>query len=284
MKYICAVGDSFVFGAELVTTYFPNEFKDLPPAKLTEIEFSISLIETQHQKRYYELLDSMRFSSLVARGIGASHINYAQGGASQEGIKMQTYLLLEHLKEKGIDPADTIWLVGLTMDCRRLMLDDPMTSFHSLISDTCKDEYWAWSRYTVRTFFNDRNMQMDCFTNNFTKETIAASTETSNKMHWIMNVLDTVNLLKAANVQQTIVLNLFTGDHPGFTRYTDCTATQKLCNQLSKGYTDIIAPSANYCFTELLRRESIGGKCKDGHPDVVSNKAIADYLIKQITQ
>ena len=148
---ICAVGDSFIFGAELVTQYHRKEFDDIK--NYHQLEFEVHP-DSAARDKYFRLLDRYRFSSLVAGDLGRGHINFSVGGASQEGIKLQTYALMQHLKENGIRPEFTTWVVGLTMDTRKYMPQDQHPHYFKLKVDAVNgDENWVWSRTTSSTFF-----------------------------------------------------------------------------------------------------------------------------------
>lgn len=281
IKYVCAVGDSFVFGAELVTTYHWDEFKHLSDEQYSSIEFCVSG-ETTSRKRYNELLDSMRFSNLVAISLGVKHLNYAQGGASAEGIKFQSYLLMDHLKRNNIDPSETLWLVGLTMSHRKMMLPEIHETYHKIQEQRCGDESFVWSRYTCRTFYGDRANQSYGFTEGFTKAVIAETTETTINVSWVMNVLDIAHLLKANGVEQYQFLNLFLGDYPHRFHIDDTnSASYNLLTTLMGEIDSHVLPSRKVCFQHLMDPSPL---CEHGHPTADGHQAIANYILNKINE
>ena len=283
-KYICAIGDSFVYGAELVTTYYPTEFRHLSKEQYNALEFGVCDLQTEHNK-YNSLLDSMRFSSLVAKKLGYKHLNYSQGGASQESIKFQAYMLLEHLQENNINPADTIWLIGTTMQCRKMMMPDPHEYTFNLKTHWSNSSNWVWSRESNRTFFCDRLDQAFDFSDNFTKETVAATTTTQLEIPWIMNLIDTVNLLTTNNVANYMILNLFL--QRDFLNFSDINAvshTPALLSKLSKSILHKIYPTPQHNFAQYFKQNNIPYQlCDHDHPNKEGHKSIADFIIDKLS-
>jgi len=280
-NYICAVGDSFVFGAELVTTHFGSEFQNVSAEEYHRLEYEVSLNKEAYS-RYYKLLDSMRFSSLVAKTLGALHINYAQGGASQEGIKFQTYLLLDTLTKKNIDLANTTWLVGLTSPFRQLHQFNEQKEWHRMKSKITGDENYVWSRTTVCTIFADRLEQnIQVYSPSFIKELISKKTESIIYLQWAMNILDVHKILSAAGVGKIVFLNIFSTEHFKFTGLADLPMAELLANLLSEVpvYPSKFVNLGEYVNQNLPNR---AGYCKYGHFNELGNKLIAEYLLNTV--
>lgn len=277
MKYLCAVGDSFIFGAELVTTHYPAEFANVSPREYSNLEFEVSMDDALREK-YNRLLDTMRFTKLMADKLQIGHINFAQGGASQESIKFQAYLLMEHLKANNIAPEDTIWYIGLTMPSRSMMLPAPHEHWHDMMAAKCNDSNFVWSRYSGKTFFGDRITQSTAFTEDFTKEMIAATTEAQMHIKWALSILDTVNLLKTNKVAELYILNMFGGTAPSFEK-VECPQTKKLAKQLLSDVYDYMIPGEMASIDQALYPLA---KCRDNHPNKDSHVIIAEYILNRM--
>jgi hypothetical protein len=280
-QYVCAVGDSFVFGAELVTTYYPHEFKHLTQHEYSGLEFEISMVPDA-QQRYNELLDSMRFSNLLANKLGALHSNYAQGGASQEGIKLQTYLLLDSLKKKNVNLANTTWLIGITAPTRKMHHIDEESAWHDIKSKAWGDENYVWSRTTSGTVFMDRVEQN---TSNFSPQdmkSIIANTPMSQLLlSWAMDLSDIRNTLLAHGVQNMYFLNMFTPMSETMKEIKHLPIYALILRLLS----DLnIFPAADVQMAKLLREcGTLDCFCDHGHFNLPGNITIAEQLFLAIT-
>jgi len=276
-KYICAVGDSYVFGDELVPTYFKDDFKEVSEEDFGRLEYEICLNKVVSEK-FYSKLDSLRFTSLVANDLGMGHINYASGGASQESIKFQAHLLMNQLAKSNIDPADTIWLVGLTTFTRSMYLADPHDVWHNMKVAACNNNDYVWSRYSAISFFGDREEQHGRFSPSFTKEVIARTSDTTLRMKWVLNILDTVNLLIANGVPKFYLLSMFNGTQVNFTQVE--TANAKLIlNELISKVDNCILPSRTVSFDQMFHESE---KCQNGHPSKIAHRRFADYIVSKI--
>jgi hypothetical protein len=268
-KYICAVGDSFVYGSELVREHavYSKDFTHLPNIEITQLEFSTPTSELSC--KYYEYLDSLRFTSLVAKGLGAGHFNYAQGGASQEGIKLQTHLLLNTLKEENIPLEDTIWLIGLTAKSRILFLDEP--------SPQTQSDY-QWSKETKYSIFLGHQTQSYQFiTEKLADELARCSTETDQNVKWYINIIDTVNLLKSNGISNYYLLNLFIGFAE--LHRNDLSPALALAKKLANDLTPNFIPSDIMSFSD---RKAYVDLCKYGHPGIHSQEKIAMLILDRI--
>lgn len=276
-KYICAVGDSYVFGDELVPTYFKDEFSEISEEDFGRLEYEICLDKTVSDK-FYALLDSMRFSSLVANDLDMGHFNYASGGASQESIKFQAHLLMNNLKKNNIDPSDTIWLVGLTTFTRSMYLADPHDIWHNMKVDSCQDNDYVWSRYSAISFFGDREEQYGRFSPAFTKEVIARTSDTTLRMRWVLNILDTVNLLIANGVEKFYILSMFNGTQVNFSK-AETANSKAILEELIAHIDNNILPSRTVSFDQMFHESD---KCKNGHPSKIAHRRFADYIVQKI--
>lgn len=275
MTYLCAVGDSFVFGAELVTTYFGDDYKHMKYEEMSELEFSVHKNKYVRDK-YYEQLDSLRFTALAAKQLGYEHINYAQGGASQEGIKFQAYLLLSHLKKQGINPADTKWVVGTTARFRRFEMSDPHEVYHDWLIDRCESNEYVWSRSSVCSMFMDRLEQPNTlFSEKTVKELIAVVSDTQLTASYIMNVYDTIHLLKMNGVTDILVLNFFQPDM--FNEKAKNRHVAALNKMMKEDIVLLPNHQETLCQTIFRGRKS---ECQQGHMDKAANIQMANMVVE----
>ena len=279
LTHLCAVGDSFVYGDEIIETNHWEEF-----CIEQNMNWVGPRINDLRYKRYKELLDSTRFSSLVAKELNLTHINYAARGASQEGIKFQTYLLANTLKQKGIDPASTMWLVGITLPGRQMFLKDaPKDSLLNTGIDQA-DINFIWSQYTNRSLMLERR-EFGEFTPNFIKEYAAEFTDTTQYTTWLMNLIDIVHLLKSIGVQQFRLLNIFNNQLLNFTSYLVPDAKlSPLLKKLSSEIEDhMLLPSRTTSLDIAAGLDSTVDLCPRAHYNQTGHRKVADYLIAKIS-
>jgi hypothetical protein len=280
-KTLCAVGDSFIFGAELVRTHYPDEFSHLKHDEMTTLEFDIPVDQAMF-RRYFELLDTMRFTSLMAKELGYDYINFAQSGASQEGIKLQTYLLIESLKKKSVDPKDTAWIVGVTVPSRVMQLLEHNDVWINMLTDRNDDLEFVLSRFTSRSIFpgNVENSQND-FSKEFAREFITHFNVTNFLISWAMTLVDTANLLKVNNVEKVIFLNLIPTVPHIFRKMQVQASTKQLVYDILR-YGNILPDVVPEDFEDLGDNLGISHlRCAGGHYNKHGQKTIADYLIQR---
>jgi hypothetical protein len=280
-KTLCAVGDSFVFGAELVTTHYPDEFKHLNQEDLTRLEYEFSKL-LQHRHKYYKLLDEMRFTSLMAKQLGYNHINFAQSGASQEGIKFQANLLLSHLKKHNLDPTFTEWVVGLTVPSRVMRLLETHDNWHQTLIERAGDSDYVWSKYTTRSIFpGDLEDSHNDFSKSFTREYLLNFSTTNYLISWAMHVGDIANLLRCHGVKKFIFVGLF----PTLKWILDKNlAPESTVKKVFELLEASIEPTTVYPpdYDELGKKLNIHltERCKGGHYTREGNKIIANHLVR----
>jgi hypothetical protein len=280
-KTLCAVGDSFIFGAELVQTHYPDAFAHLSKDEMTTLEFDIPKDQTLF-KKYFELLDTMRFTSLMAKELDYDYINFAQSGASQEGIKLQAYLLLESLKKKSINPKDTVWVVGVTVPSRVMQLLENNDTWINTLSQRNNDLEFVLSRFTSRSIFpgNIEHSHND-FSKSFAREFITHFNVTNFLTSWAMSLVDTANLLRAHKIDRMIFINLIP-TLPHIMRKTELpeTTLNTVRNIINGG--DILPVMVPQNFEDL--GDVIGitkVRCPGGHYDKDGNASIASHLLQE---
>jgi hypothetical protein len=280
MTTLCAVGDSYVFGAELVRTHCAKEIADFTEEDIGKIEWNIHE-NAAYRGRYNALLDSMRFTSLLAKKLGYDHINYALGGASQEGIKFQAYQLLARLADLKINPADTVWVVGLTAQTRVMMINHIIEYYQKKLSSYSGIPSYVWSRLSSRTMVYGREpIKSDTITRTFAKEYTENVSPTQLALSWTMNVIDTVNLLRSAGVHKIHLLNLWDGTIQFLkhsTELPDITIAEVERMLAAHKVIDHILPGLYSSITEVLPVLA-SEECPGGHPDKHSQIKIAEYI------
>jgi hypothetical protein len=284
---ICAIGDSFVAGAELVETHFPEVFAGIADDQRDKITFSVPDQKEKHRE-YYSALDSLRFSSLLASNLKCKHYNFAQGAASQEGIKMQAYLLLDKLKKDAVDPSSTHWIVGVTSPWRQLIL--PEYSAFCVNKDLQNTEYgieWVLSRSTGITL--TPSYKHVHISKQFYKEWTSVFSNYSILMSWAMNITDTINLLRTNGIRHIILLNFF----EGFRRLLMHLSSEDL-REINVRVSDILKKNdvdlSSQGLDDVLNSKSMvqllglpgfnkAWRCPQGHFNKEGNQLIVDYLL-----
>ena len=284
--HLCAVGDSFMFGEELIETHYADQFQEYSAAELRNFGYSSSGITgSKYQNdldKFMSLLDEVRFTSLLAKKFNLKHLNYAVGGASQESIKFQAMLLMDYLKKNKINPADTLWLVGLTMPTRLSFLKDPVIGQFPVLNNNAIQ--YTWSRQTSQTFFSDNSVPNNSnFDEEFSKGLIVNLSNTEIFVSWAMNIIDTINLMKVNNVGKFLVVNLFTSRLPSFqvevpNRITKELLTSWATNEIRHN----IVPGQSVGLDTILNM--LGTQCPKGHPNDEGNRRIANYLFRHLTR
>lgn len=286
---ICAIGDSYVAGAELVETHFPSVFDKLTDEQRTKLTFSVPDQKEKHLE-YYSALDSMRFSSLLAANLKLGHYNFAQGAASQEGIKMQAYLLIDKLKKDAVDLSSTHWIVGATSPWRQLIL--PEYSAYCVNKDLQNTDYgaeWLLSRATGITLMP--SYKHVHISKQFYKEWIGVFSNYSILMSWTMNITDTINLLRIHGVKHIILLNFF----EGFKRLPIDLSTEDL-REVNSQISDLLKKTdvdlSSQGLDDVLNSKSMAQllglpgfnkawRCPQGHFNKEGNQLIVDYLLEK---
>jgi hypothetical protein len=272
-KYLCAVGDSFIFGAELVAEHFFDFTKTLSNADLGALDFNIHP-DKKIRTQYYDYLDSMRFSALIAKRLGYNHINYAQGGSSQEGIKLQTHLLLLTLRDLAVSPSNTLWFVGLTSPLRVLMYDEDI-----VIADAdYPDKNYALSRLSYQSFVYGQSQQTINMSNLMNKELTARLSVSQLILTWAMHVIDTVQLLRSVGVLKIYVLHLWECFVLCACSDLILKETKQLVMDLFKqnGILDLIITGVDTSMYNLI---DLNDTCVGGHFNQSGNEKIANYLL-----
>lgn len=271
MSTLCAVGDSFVFGAELVTTYHKDAFAGVSDHDYCQLEFHVSE-NKEWQTKYDAYLNDLRFTSLVAKNLAMDHISYAQGGSSQEGIKLQAQLLMSQLKAQGTDPADTTWIVGVTAPTRQMFIAEKLDHFHEYLARFSNSNY-QWSRYTVETIYADRMQQSHAlFSEPVLKEYIATLPITNAMIQWAMHICDVANLLRANKVRKVCFVNFFQHLMP-----VDPVVT-KLVNQMLRDNNVSILSSYQVPITHTLQMFDSKYFCQYRHLSQEGNEVVAAFI------
>ena len=267
LTHLCAVGDSFVYGDELIETYYYEEFC-IPKNENWAGPF---YSEGSRYAHYITLLDKLRFTKLVADEFKLLHLNYSARGASIEGIKLQTYLLVNMLKRKNIDLGSTLWLVGLTLPSRKLFLNDPSDN----IDYTNIDIEQVWSGFTSQTLFTERDSGPTNFSANLIKELTVATSPTMKYVSWLMHVLDIIHLLKSAGVKQIHLLNVFESNFETFDNL-DKLSSLKLLKKLSQEIESILpSKSTSLGAAAALNKTDL---CVKGHYNQSGHLKVAKYI------
>jgi len=281
-KTLCAVGDSFMFGAELVKTHYPNLVAHLTNSELDTLEFDIPE-NKQLFEQYYTALNSMRFSSLMATELGYCYENYAQSGASQEGIKLQTYLLIESLKKRNIPLSSTTWVVGVTMPTRVMQLLEGNDQWFKTLCGRYNNLEFVLSRLTARSIFpgNFEDSHNE-FSKEFTREFVMHFNSTNYLISWVMNLIDVANILRANNVEKLLFVNLYPTLPSIFKTVAVSITVKKMIEQIltTNGMKELIHPND---FTDLGEQLGITTqRCAGGHYDKHANEIIAKYLLTKL--
>ena len=285
-NYLCSVGDSFMFGEELIPTYYAAQFPTLTKSQLYGLGYStgggVAGGQLSDYIKYIDLLNEVRFTSLIAKNLNLQHLNYSQGGASQEGIKMQAMLLMDNLRKNNIDPADTTWLIGLTMPSRMSFLKNPEVENYVNAINIGNTMQYIWSRFSSHTFFSDTftNNNNQDFTTNFIKEMIAKVSETEIHVSWAMHLRDTINLMKANNVNRFYLLNLFTGYEPSFKFNVSNVLTKNLLLEWAGEISKHLVPNNQIGLDEVLKLSDC--RCPEGHPNAEGHRRLATYLTQYL--
>lgn len=291
-KYLCAIGDSQVKGAELVKTHYPDKFTDLSCNDYIILEYFV-LENGKYHDEYNALIDSMRFSSIMANKLGFGYYNFAQEGASQEGIKLQAYFLTRKLKEDKVDLKDTVWMVGITSPWRQMAMNEMHQWTLNAEKWTSYGLDWVLSRGTGDSILFAQPGFNKGLSDQTTKEWLSVYSGFSILMSWVMHISDTVRLLRANGVQKIILPAFLWKDFRDsllFLPEKELRAVTKIVTEFlnDNNLSELIVPDFNsfpdiLTFTDLLNLpgNDKAWRCPGGHYNRDGHLLIADYLLQK---
>jgi hypothetical protein len=284
-QYICAVGDSTIYGQELVMEHYSSIFAHLYPEDPWKLD--VTYIDDEVLRHQYEtLLDSLRFSSIVASELSMGHYNFARPGSSQEAIKMQTYLLLQQLEHDSVQLDSTVWIVGLTAPHRMMFIDEVDLCF-DINATRFKYPGIEWGTQASVSFFADRKEQAKGkYTELFTKEMLSHISFTSIFVSWLMHINDTVNLLKSKGVTKIFVVNMFSGQFMDFRSPHNNlpSSTVKLVTELSLPFASLTIPGPTTDFRMVNGNHLPENLCPGKHFNKHPHRYIANYIKNEMTK
>lgn len=281
MRFLCTVGDSFLHGDGLIQTHCAEQFKQIDPEQLKGIAMGgmnrpgldPDLIEEVKTEQ-----DKLTISGKLSKQLNLENLNFAQGGASMEGILLQTHLLLEHLKKKNINVKETIWLVGITSQCRKMFWgSDSVLPFQKMVSEQYGKEY-CWSRGTWKSLMlSSPPDSQPAFDKNLVKLTALATSDFAMLLHWAMMLNSLLTLLKAHKVEHYYFLNMFSNLAFRMSPPIQVSSEERelILQLLSSIPVDRILPGTNIDYAVMIHDD----RCLDGHINANGNQKIVDLLL-----
>lgn len=283
IKVVCAVGDSFMSGQEVFFNEHPNAFPNLTESDRAMLELGTYADNKKIYDYYNARLNELIIPGIIANKLNVPCFNYSAPGASMESIKLQTYLLISTLKERGIDPRTCLWLVGLT-PMTRLMFFDPYPEHHltNIAEAAIGDVNYAMSRNSCQTFFCDRESQVHPRFDGFAKQLIVTKTNEDLAIAWAMNIHGILSVLRASGCEQIRILWHWQPQIFEFTQFIDHKTLLKLLTGIVREFEPYLSPAGDTPFNVHANYADGSWRCARGHWTAKVHMLVGQQILDSI--
>lgn len=290
MKFLCTVGDSFMHGDGLLQTHCAEQFSDLSEQTMMLAmtgNMADRRVTPEVIDRIYSTLEPMTISGKLAKLLSVENLNFSQGGASMEGILLQTQLLVNYLQKNNIDPQDTLWLIGITSPCRKMFWDSKRIlpfSTNSFLKTRSKE--YCWSRGTWKSLMLSHPGKSQLMFEDIHQEILEQTPDVAMLINWTLNLNAILNLLEVAGIRQYLLMNMFTRSAFSLDtkQYNICLEEKEMLSQLRQ-LTDErkVMPAIRYDYGSKISQAQY--RCLDGgHFNQKGNDIIVSEILQALEE